>query len=146
MIQEGAAREEIDAALKTLDESAAADLRQELKRFFILEKIAEQEKVYATEDDVDLQVGLLAKAISGRSARSRRSWRRTAVSTRSAPRSGTPRCSASCARRRRWQMRPAAPRRRRARGHPGGVVSGGPGSSEAGQAQKYEIGRESRTR
>src|SRR5262249_29059319 len=54
--------EEIDAALKKVDEEAVSDLRQELKRYFILQKVAELEKIYATEDDVNLQVALLAKA------------------------------------------------------------------------------------
>jgi trigger factor len=62
LIETGLSREEIDAELKKLDEAGTEDLRREVKRFFILEKIAEDEKLFATEDDVSLRVAVLARA------------------------------------------------------------------------------------
>jgi trigger factor len=62
LIEAGMSREEIDAELKKLDETAGTDLRKEVKRYFILEKIAEDEKIFATEDDVAVRVALLARA------------------------------------------------------------------------------------
>jgi trigger factor len=62
LIQEGLPREQIDERLKKADETAAEDIRKEMKRYFILEKIAEKEKIFTTEDDVELRVALLARA------------------------------------------------------------------------------------
>ncbi len=61
LLQVGFAREEIDAELKKVDEKGTDELRKEIKNFFILEKIADLEKVYATEDDMNRQIALLAQ-------------------------------------------------------------------------------------
>jgi len=63
LLQEGRTKEEVEEELKKVDEQVAAEtFRKSFKKFFILEKIAEKEKIYATEDEVNLRVALMAQA------------------------------------------------------------------------------------
>jgi trigger factor len=63
LIQEGRPPEEVEAELKKLAEGPATDaLRREFKEFFILEKVAELQKIFATEDEVNMRVVMLAQA------------------------------------------------------------------------------------
>ena len=66
LIQEGKPKEEIEAELKKREQPAEDEIRREIKRFFILEKIAEEEKIFATEDDVDERIQLYSRAYQKR--------------------------------------------------------------------------------
>lgn len=62
LIQMGRTKEEIEEEVKKADTIADEDIRKEIKRHFILDAIAEKEKVFATEDDVQARIFALAQA------------------------------------------------------------------------------------
>jgi trigger factor len=62
LLSGGLPREEIDASLKKTDEKSAEELRREVKQFFVLERIADAEKIFATEDEINTHIRLLAYA------------------------------------------------------------------------------------
>ncbi len=63
LAQQGRPMAEIEEAIAKIDPNSAGDeIRKDFKRFFILEKVAEKEEIYATEDEVSLRVALLAQA------------------------------------------------------------------------------------
>ncbi len=63
LLREGRTKEEVETELKKVDDQGAQEtFRKGFKRFFILEKIAEKEKIFATEDEVNLRVALMAQA------------------------------------------------------------------------------------
>src|SRR6185369_13235550 len=69
LAQQGRPMKEIEEEVAKIDEKSAGDeIRKDFKRYFILEKIAELEGIYATEDEVSLRVAILAQAY-GRSPR-----------------------------------------------------------------------------
>ena len=61
LIQMGRSKDEIEEELKKAETMADDDIRKEVKRHFILEAIAEKEKVFATEDDVQGRILALAQ-------------------------------------------------------------------------------------
>lgn len=60
LLQAGVPRKTIDEELKKVDEKGSDELRKEIRHYFIIEKIAELEKIFATEDEVKAQISLLA--------------------------------------------------------------------------------------
>ena len=58
--EEGLSQEEVKERLEKEGEAVAEDHRRGLKAFFILEKIAAEEKIFATEEEVDQRLDLLA--------------------------------------------------------------------------------------
>lgn len=61
LIQMGRSKEEIEEELKKAEVPQEDEIRREMKRFFVLEKIAEKEKIFATEDDLQNRIQLLAE-------------------------------------------------------------------------------------
>ena len=62
LIQMGKSKEEIEEEVNKAGSIADDDIRKEIKRHFILDAIAEKEKVFATEDDVQARILALAQA------------------------------------------------------------------------------------
>jgi trigger factor len=60
MVEQGLNAEQMKEALQEQGEEREEDLRRRLKATFVLEKIADQEKVFATEEEVDNRIQLLA--------------------------------------------------------------------------------------
>jgi trigger factor len=56
LLEEKVPKEEIAALVEKEGETAAEDLKRGLKTFFIFEKVAESEKVFVTEREVDVRV------------------------------------------------------------------------------------------
>lgn len=62
LVRLGKSKEEIEEELKNADRAADDEVvRREVKRFFVLEKIAEKEKVFATEDDIKTRILAMAQ-------------------------------------------------------------------------------------
>ena len=59
----GLSRERIQEELQKVDEKKVGEeLRKDFKRFFILDKIGEAEKIFATEDETEARLAVLARA------------------------------------------------------------------------------------
>jgi trigger factor len=61
MMQHGHTKEEIEEELKKRQTPAEDDIRREIRRYFLLEKIAEKERIFATEDDIRSRIHLLSQ-------------------------------------------------------------------------------------
>ena len=54
-------KEAIEEELAKQESPAEEEIRKDISRFFILEKIADKEKIFATEDDVEQRISLYAQ-------------------------------------------------------------------------------------
>jgi trigger factor len=62
LLARGVPKDEVQRETEKLGQAAADELRAELKEFMVLEKIAEKEKIFVTEDDCKNRVQLMALA------------------------------------------------------------------------------------
>ena len=69
--------EEIKETLVKEDAAGADELRREMKEFFVLEKIADKEKIFATEEEVNDRMSLMAQVYGVPSASLREDLRKT---------------------------------------------------------------------
>ncbi len=60
LLREGRAQEEIDAGIAENGEAIEAEAREELKRIFVLDRIAESENVLVTEDEIARRISAIA--------------------------------------------------------------------------------------
>ncbi len=77
LLQKGMAPELVKEALVREGSGSTEDVRREMKEFFILEKIADKEKVFATEEEVDKRLYLMASLYGIPPARFRDELRET---------------------------------------------------------------------
>ena len=61
LMEVGMGKEAIEEELSKQEAPAEEEIRKDISRFFILEKIADKEKIFATEDDVEQRIGLYAQ-------------------------------------------------------------------------------------
>jgi trigger factor len=61
LLQQGRPWEEIEKNAESLKNSTQELTRREFKTYFILQQIADKEKVYATENEVEERIALMAK-------------------------------------------------------------------------------------
>jgi hypothetical protein len=75
LVEQGMSAEQVKEAVEKEGASAGEDLRREMRLFFCLDRIGEEEKIFVTEDEVDDRVRLMAAYYGAPAARLREQMR-----------------------------------------------------------------------